>query len=417
MKAQSRRLFLQRAAGLGLVAPLARGRPALGAQVAARQASLPPARPGETRLAFAGDFFLTKALPESVGPETEQLFDLMRRADAAFANLENGLSTLGSPELGGYRWGAALRGHPSLVRELGRVGIDAVSTANNHTGNYGREALLETLSTLDTAGIKHAGGGPTAAVAFRPTRLDVNGVRIAFFSLYSCHYNRVAQEVATDSLPGVACARAYDVMLELPGHFEERNVRPNIFPMRVNPAATVMAPLREDVERLSAAIRNGRGNADVAILYVHFHWARHTKPDVPYHQRVVAHAAIDAGIDVFIGHGPHTLRGVEVYRGKPVLFSIGNFILQPQAAGATPVEGDAGHQSLVAQAVVGGGKVARVELLPIVIGANGMPRLAPDDAGRAILDRVDGMSAEFGTAITRLGWYGSVELDTPSAQA
>jgi poly-gamma-glutamate capsule biosynthesis protein CapA/YwtB (metallophosphatase superfamily) len=406
----SRRSFLRQAAGFGLVAPF--NRPAWGnvRAEAALQPGLPAPLAGETVLALAGDFFLTTALPEPVGAPTEQLFDVMRGAHGAFANLENGLSTVGSPELGGYRWGAALRGHPSLVKELTRVGIDAVSTANNHTCNYGREALLETLATLDAAGVNHAGGGRSVAAAFRPTWLTVNGLKVAFFSLYSCHYNRVSQEIATDDLPGVACARAYDVMIELPGHFEERNVRPNIFPLMVNPASTVMAPLREDVARLTAAIQSGREDADVAILSVHFHWARHTKPDVPYHQRVIAHAAVDAGIDLFVGHGPHTLRGVEVYRGKPILFSIGNFILQPQKAGATAAEADHGHQSVVARAVVASGKATRVELLPIVIGANGMPRLAQDEIGRAILDRVAGMSAEFGTEVARRGWYGSVEL-------
>ncbi|MGH9349699.1 MAG: CapA family protein, partial [Vicinamibacterales bacterium] len=384
-----------------------------------------PAVPGlgarETALAFAGDFFLTQALPERLEPGTGQVFDLMRQAGATFANLENGLSTVGSRELGGYRWGGALRGHPSLVRELTRIGIDAVSIANNHTCNFGREALLETLSTLDAAGVRHAGGGRTIEEAFRPARLDVNGLKVAFFSLYSCHYNRVSQEVATATLPGLAVARAYDVLVESPGAFEERNVPPNIFPMRVNAAASVMAPLREDVQRLSDAIRAGKGDADLAVLSVHFHWARHTKAGLPYHQRVIAHAAVEAGIDLFVGHGPHTLRGVEVYRGKPVLFSIGNFILQRQAPGRPSPEASHGHQSVIVRAAVADKQIARLELLPIAIGHDGQPRFAGDDIGRGILHRLWGLSAEFGTELVRRDWYAALDLDgragTRTAQA
>lgn len=369
----------------------------------------------EAALAFAGDLFLTQAFPERLDPGTEQVFDVMRRSGAAFANLENGLSTVGSAELGGYRWGGALRGHPSLVKELTRIGVDVVSTANNHTCNFGREALLETLATLDGAGVRHAGGGRTLEDAFRPTRLEVNGAKVAFFSLYSCHYNRVSQEVATATLPGLAVARAYDVLLEMPGFLEERNVPPNIFPMRVNPAASVMAPLREDVQRLSDAIRKGKGDADLAVLYVHFHWARHTKADLPYHQRVIAHAAVDAGIDLFVGHGPHTLRGVEVYRGKPVLFSIGNFILQRQPPGRPSPEASHGHQSIIVRAAVADKRIARLELLPIAIGHDGQPRFAADAIGRGILHRLWGLSAEFGTDLVQRDWYAVLDVEGRNA--
>jgi poly-gamma-glutamate capsule biosynthesis protein CapA/YwtB (metallophosphatase superfamily) len=411
----SRRRFLGSAGRVSVFAPLTGF--AAGADARATAQSKPstalPTLPSwssdEASLAFAGDLFLTQSLPDRLEPATEQVFDVMRQADGAFANLENGLSTVGSAELGGYRWGAALRGHPSLVKELSRAGIDIVSTANNHVGNYGRDALLETLATLDAAGVRHAGAGRTIQDAFRPTHLDVNGLKVAFFSLYSCHYNRVSQEVATASLPGVACARAYDVLLEIPGYLEEHNVAPNIFPLRVNPAVSVMAPLREDVLRLTDAIRKGRGDADLAILYVHFHWARHTKADLPYHQRVIAHAAIDAGIDVFVGHGPHVLRGVEIYREKPVLFSIGNFI--GQASGRPAPESSPGHQSVVARVAVSNKQVVRLELLPIAIGRDGQPRFADDEVGRGVLHRLAALSAEFGTELMQSEWYATLELD------
>lgn len=413
--APSRRKFLAQAGSVALAAPLAGSRlPA--AHAFARQPRPRPAGGGETVLAFAGDLFLTSAFPQSRPPQGAEVFDAVREAAAAFANLENGLSTKGTAELGGYKWGPALRGDPSLVGELTASGIDAVSVANNHSGNYGREALLETLETLDTARVKHAGAGRDVNEAFAPAFLTVNGLTIAFFSVYSCHYGRVSQEVAGDSLPGVACVRAYDVMLEMPGRFEPR-AGSAIFDAEVNAAQSVMAPLKEDVLRLQAAIQKARSQADLAVLYVHFHWGRHTRPGLPFHQRVVAHAAVDAGIDLFIAHGPHVVRGVELYRGRPVLYSIGNFVLQAHAGSARPSASalPLSEQSVLVRARIAAGRAIELEFLPLVFAPDGQPRFARDQIGAAIVQRLAGLSAEFDTIIDTTEWYGSLRIPSGAA--
>ena len=123
---------------------------------------------GEATLACCGDWFLTRRLSNAVTTESNALFDVLRGADASFANLENGLSTVGSAELGGFKHGAALRGHPELASELAWGGVHAVCLANNHTGNFGREALLQTISTLDEWKIAHAGAGANITKRSRP---------------------------------------------------------------------------------------------------------------------------------------------------------------------------------------------------------------------------------------------------------
>lgn len=402
----SRRTFLSATTTTALAAPFM-GAGRLIADFGGQ--NLRPKRAGETVLAFAGDLFPTP-FPKPTPRAVEEVFDVFRSADAAFANLEGGLSTTGSPELGGYKWGGPVRGHPSLAAELTALGIDAVSLANNHTCNYGHEALLETITTLDRTGIKHAGAGRNIDEAFAPVFVTANGLKIAFFSLYSCHYGRVSREVAGDSLPGVACVRAYDVLMETPGAFASR-VQSTVFDPKVNPRQLVMAPLAEDVQRLTSAIAKARPNADRIVLYVHFHWARHTKPGLPFHQRVVAHAAVDAGVDLFVGHGPHVLRGVEVYNGRPVLYSTGNFVLPPRAT-STPGERAVPltEQSMVTRVILGSDKSIDLEFLPIVFQADGQPRFARDTTGAGIVQRLRALSSEFDLEIAQNDWYGSVRI-------
>lgn len=415
MPSSSRRRFLKATAtSLPAVGMATAGGSLAGSAVGSLQdpiQRLRQRRDDEIVLALVGDLFLTQSLAGKDDLGAKQVFDLVRGADAAFANLENGLSTVGSSELGGYgRYSAGLRGHPSLVKELAWAGVDAVCVANNHTGNFGREALLQTLATLDEAGIRHAGAGRNLDEAFAPTHVKVGNLKVAFFSLYSCYYNRLADDVATATQPGVACVRAYDVVLEVPGNLEVRDAPPRIFENRVNPPQSVVAPLKEDLDRMSRAIEKGRVGADLAILYAHLHWGRHTKPDVPFHQRVLAHAAIDAGVDLFVGHGPHVLRGVELYRGKPVLYSVGNFVLQRTSSEVTQPAAMLTRASAVVRATVSRKALSVLEFLPIVIGLDGQPRFATDASGQGIVQKLAGMSAQFGTQVTQKDWFGFLQI-------
>jgi poly-gamma-glutamate synthesis protein (capsule biosynthesis protein) len=403
---QSRRRFLQLAAGVSMAPPLSRPvAPALHTE----QLELRQAARDEIVVAIAGDLFLTSAL-EPPDRDAEAVAEIMRGADASFANLENGLSTVGAPELGGFRQGAALRGHPSLVAELVRLRLSGVSLANNHTGNYGREALIETLETLDRAGLARAGAGRNVDEAFAPAIVSVRDRRIAFLSLYSYYYNFEANDVADATRPGIARSRAYDVALQVPSGYDttRRDESPYRIDLRANPPQVVMAPLHEDMERMSAVIRAAKMRADFVILSVHIHWGRHNRADLPLQQQTLARAAIDAGADVFVGHGPHILRGIELYRERPILYSIANFMLRPaegRAAVAAKSELPApGRESIVARLALAPGKVPTVELLPIHIGADGRPRFAVDARGVRTLHTVSALSAALGTTIIQEGW-------------
>jgi len=414
----SRRQFLALASA-GLAAPV-RGQSASERQSGeSLTGGLRPAGPGSTALAFGGDWFLTRRVSPTADGETRRVFDVLRGADAAFVNLENGLSTVGAPELGAFRYGAALRGEPELARELSWAGVRAVSLANNHTGNYGREALLQTMSVLDSTGIAHAGAGRNLGDAFTAASVQAGDLKIGFLSVYSYYYVFGADDLATHTEAGVAYCRAYDVVVQHGSSIDSsrRDQAPYLVSLEAAPTSTTMAALREDVDRVKAAITEAAAHNDFVAVSVHFHWARHTKHDLPAQQRALAQEMIDAGADLIVGHGPHAIHGIELYRGRPIVYSVGNIVLMaPSATTPRPASTlrpravPAGREGLILRLIASKHSVQAVELLPIAIGDDGFPRFARDRDAANTLSKLNGLSAALGTEIQLADWFGYVEI-------
>lgn len=417
----SRRQFLA-AAAAGAALPLAARRAGAGQSAGAVASRLRAAEPGGAVLAFGGDWFLTRRVSDWAGEPTSRGFDVLRGADAAFINLENGLSTGGAPELGGFKYGPALRGEPRLVDELAWAGVQAVSLANNHTGNYGREALLETIATLDGGRIAHAGAGRNVMEAFSPAYVNAADLTVAFFSLYSYYYVYGAADVASPTEAGVACCRAYDVVVGSSADVEthRRNEPPHRVELAAGPTSTTIAALREDVDRMAASIKDAAGRADVSVVSIHFHWGRHGKHDLLPHQRALAQELIDAGADLIVGHGPHAIKGVELYRNRPIVYSVGNLVNQEAAAGAPsatppsaphhPQTTAPGREGLVLRVIAAKRAVRAVEFLPISMGTDGYPAFAMDAIGHSTLFKLNGLSASLGTELRLTDWFASLEV-------
>ena len=409
----TRRGFLKLAAGgLSLGVPALAGSQTSRPAGSGRDADLRQRGSGEAVLMCGGDWFLTRRLSTGVSPDTDAVFEMFRRADAGFANLENGLSTVGSEDLGAFKQGPALRGEPQLVSELGWGGIRTVSLANNHTGNFGRQALQQTIATLDAAKIAHAGAGANIDQAFAPAFVKAGDLTIAFFSVYSLLYSFGADDQASATQPGVAVCRAYDVVVQPQVGFDTSNfgAAPYLVDLQNPSSQTILAALRGDVDRLKASIRQAASHCDVTLLSVHTHWGRHTKHDLPPNQRAFAQEMIDAGVDLFLGHGPHAIRGIEVYRGKPIVYSMGNLVLRPPAADAIPAEDNPGHEGLVIRATVARRTVRAIEVLPLAIDAKGDPRFASGDQAARTIAKLSGLSAPLGLDIRRRAWFGSLTL-------
>ncbi|WP_223644771.1 CapA family protein [Corallococcus sp. EGB] len=185
------------------------------------------------------------------------------------------------------------RARPELVNVLtaGRVGV--VSLANNHMMDYGAQGLLDTLAALEAARIPHFGAGRNMAEARRPAILTVGGLRVAFLGYFFLGTRNIEpREVyATDTTPGVA------------GHFSDVDEMERM--------------LREDIAAAKA-------QADLVLPFFHWGIEGNTTPE-PYQVRL-AHTAIDAGAAGVLGSHPHVLQSMELYRGRPVLYSLGNFV-------------------------------------------------------------------------------------------
>ena len=234
----------------------------------------------------------------------------LKSADVVFANLECCLyqspRRRSEDEEGFYAT-------PAVGSALKTAGFHAVGNANNV--NYGAEAILSSCRELDAMGILHAGAGIDADAARAPAILDRDGVRYGFMQRTSVYWPN-SQEAA-DNLAGVAVIRAHTAY-RARFEFQQAMTRPGVAPEIVTWADP------EYLDRFRADVVSLRQDCDV--LVASHHWG--LDADVLRYQKEIAHAAIEEGADIVIGHGVHFPLGAEIYRDKPILYGLGNFCFQ-----------------------------------------------------------------------------------------
>ncbi len=212
---------------------------------------------------------------------SEELAETMQSADIMCLNNEFTYSTRGAP-LPGKAY--TFRAMPERVEVLRRLGVDAVTLANNHVYDYGAEALLDTFDVLEEAEIPYFGAGPTLEDAMKPLYLEADGKRIALVGASRAEKNKMTPQ-ATETEPGIL--RCYDTELFL------------------------------------ESIREGKANADFCIAFVH--WGTEYSFDLEQVQLDTGKEYLDAGADAVIGAHSHCLQGMEYYDGKPIIYSLGNY--------------------------------------------------------------------------------------------
>jgi poly-gamma-glutamate synthesis protein (capsule biosynthesis protein) len=239
-------------------------------------------------LAFTGDVLLSSSplnKYDSVGGIhgilSDKLLEEMNGADIMMINEEFPFSTRGT-QMQDKQY--TFRTDPSRVGILQEMGVDIVSLANNHTLDFGVEAMLDTLQTLKNENIKSVGAGENLEQAKETVYLDVKGKTIAF--LGASRVIPVYEWNATDTSPGLFTTYDPTTLLE--------------------------------------EIRSAKEKSDLAIVYVHWGVEKQSRPEE--YQRTMAKQYIDAGADIVIGSHPHVLQGIEFYNGKPIIYSLGNFI-------------------------------------------------------------------------------------------
>jgi Bacterial capsule synthesis protein PGA_cap len=245
-------------------------------------AATPASASTPVRLVFVGDLMLDDGPGKTIeaGGDPLAAFDpWLRDADYRIGNLEVPIATVGAPMDNKIY---TFRAHPRVLKVLaGR--FDALAVSNNHSGDYGRAAFLETMALVQGAGIATFGGGRNLAEAHRPLWIERQGLRIAVLG-----YNEF---------------------------------KPRSFEAGANWAGVAWS---EDSHVLADIRAARRAGADVIIPFMHWGWER--EPEPSQRQRQLARLMIDAGADAVVGGHPHVTQGADVYRGKPIIWSLGNFV-------------------------------------------------------------------------------------------
>jgi poly-gamma-glutamate synthesis protein (capsule biosynthesis protein) len=440
----------------------------------------------------AGDAILARHISRSAAEELAPVRDLIGSADAAYVNFE-----MVTPDLP-----ATPSATPIALRvaapawtldELAWLGFDLFGIANNHADDYGYAGLVRTVEQMEHRDLVFAGAGRSLEAARMPAYLDTPAGRVALLCATS---SGATQSLAADgqgiiaSRPGTNPLR-FSTEYRLAGElFEQlrriddslgsaemtrRLLALGVFPgfdgrdpdqyrfagrrfVRSTESGIVTAPDPRDVDGIRRWVDEARRSADVVVVGLHCHEGQAEGWNVEEPADFIAtaaHAFVDAGADIVFGHGPHRLRGVEIYQGRPICYSLGNFLfldetisivdpeqyalfgLDPRSTPADlhdwreqwpdgTVRGFHSQQaywdSVIAKCRFDDGRCTRVELHPVELGrvrprlSRGVPEPATGDAATRILGDVARMSRErYGTTIDVTGGIGVVAPADPVA--
>lgn len=450
--------------------------------VLAAQSSLPAsarawesAAGNENEIVFVltGDSIINRRLSKINKPNIDRMFDVIRRSDAAYTNFETLIHDF--TVVPAQQSGGTYMGSPRFVlEELEWAGFDLLSLANNHTGDYGVDAQRSTIDALLKTDLIFAGAGENLALARAPGYLDTRKGRVAMISLSTSFPPASAAGPQRKDLrgrPGLNPLRhtvtytvpqaTYDTLEQLAGPTTPQRrammgAEDGVLVFggdRYVVGDTVSrstSPDPRDMRELLASVRDAKQQADWVMVAAHNHESIEPgNRDQPAGFFVeFAHAAIEAGADMVVAHGHHMLRGIEIYQGKPIFYSLGDFIFENDLVEFQPadnydrfgLDGDAlpsdfysrrsqndtvgfpsdrrYWQSVVAEVVYSlDGTLNAVRLHPISLGfgnrrsQRGQPYPAPREEAEQILGDLQRVSEPFGTQFTYRNGLITIPLD------
>lgn len=442
------------------------------------------AEQGDITLGFVGDAMITRPVSSFKEPQFLKLLELLRSTDASIANLEQ---IYHHYEMSWSHTGLSYQAsHPSNIDELMWMGFHAVTTATNHAYDYNEAGYLATLRHCDERGLPHAGGGMNLGEARAPAYLETAAGRIAVMSAASTFSQQSRAGAGRPDFPGkpgINALRHKTIYHVPPETFEaikalnrglwldeaeenRRRFQPQIAEaydlerevklfgqtFRLADHFSVETRCHEaDLSGIGDWIRGASKAADWVIYALHAH---ESAPNGEFQggSRVhpadfhieFAHHAVDKGSHIVVGHGSHFLRGIEIYNGRPIFYSLGNFIYQNETISRVPAPGyslqgldhehtpgDWGearsgggkygsaakqviYRSVVATCEFSNWGLKEVRLYPVDLGfgrpmsQRGRPVLADDEVSQAILAWLQNVSEPFGTEIAIEGNVGVI---------
>ncbi len=302
---------------------------------------------------FAGDILLANEAEryiemEGIDYPFSRIKNDLRKYDFIFANLETPITERGKPVTAKPY---IFRIKPDTAGCLKDLKLDVVSIANNHLMDYGLEGMEDTLLHLKKMNIRHAGGGITLDAARRPAQLKHGGTDIIILA-----YNE-----------------------RPPAAFSASDQSPGIAPLDFN-------MIKEDI---------GLNRCNDNIIIVSLHWGIEQTIEPQSYQISLAHRIIDSGADAIIGHHPHWPQGIELYNGKPIVYSLGNFI----NGYVNKIE----HDNIAVVLYYHGNLLESIRILPIA-GRNRRIRFQPyilkGPGASALMELIKDLSVEMNTEIS-----------------
>lgn len=422
---------------------------------------------GPMTLALTGDSIIVQPLSPHKEPEFTKLIDLVRGADAAFTNLEMLFHDY-EPYPSTQSGGTYMRADPALAKELVWAGIDLVAHANNHTGDYGVLGAQMTAKYAREAGLVGAGTGDSLREAREAKFLETDKGRVALVAVSSTFpdSSRAGDTWGdTKARPGLAPLRFRTTQVVTKPQFEALQAALKGANVSLGgggggeggggaaaASATEMTvlgrrfvvgdksevrtePLKEDVDAMAAIVSNASRQADYVIVSSHTHENGGNRFVPPEFFVTFARKMVDAGADMIVTSGPHVLRGIEIYKNRPIFYSLSDFIFQNETLLRQPPEnyepfgmpagsgvadfndertknGTIGFpadpyifESVVAMPVFKGERLIELKLHPISLGfgqprsKRGRPVLADPTLAKKIIDDLIKFSAPYQTKI------------------
>ena len=325
----------------------------------------------KTTLISTGDVFITRRLGETPYEGFDRLAEIINRHEVRFTNLEmtfHDVEGFPAAESGGT-WAMM---EPAALDDIRRFGFNLFNTANNHSGDYGTGGVLATIRHLKERGMVFSGTGANLAEASRPCYLETPHARVALISASASFQKAATAGSQSGDLPGrpglnpLAVVTSYHVDQENYAYLESLAMKLGIHSSQKSGikmgyisapaegsfrfgAETIVldtetfqqtTPDKRDMARIAAEIEEAKRQADIVLVSIHAHAAGMPGAEnVPAEfLEIFSRACIDAGADAILGHGPHQLRGIEIYRKKPIFYSLGNFLFETETVSTQPVD-------------------------------------------------------------------------------
>jgi poly-gamma-glutamate synthesis protein (capsule biosynthesis protein) len=331
-----------------------------GAGATALASASPTASPSPTgtpsvRIVSGGDVMgdrQVKAYAQANGGDAvlRGIAPALKKGDVAWVNLESPLTTMGSPWPGKD---VHFQGTPLLAPALGKAGLDVVTMGNNHALDYGDAALVDTIKRVEKGGVEVVGAGKNDADAWKAAIVETEGSATVGFLAWT---DIIWTGYVATTGPGVAAARL-------------------------------------DVPRMKSAIRKLARKVDYVVVGYHWGIEYEHYPNSSL-QVAVAHAAIDAGADLVIGHHPHVLQGFEVYKKRLIAYSLGDLVFDHYDV-------PTGQTVLVDAVLTPAGVTAT--LVPVYASTAGIPTVQKGAGAKTILDLVKEYSQPMHTKVAIKG--------------